>query len=208
VELAIQRRTLLYDQAGEEHYNLISALHKSMRNSDPDASVYWLARMLEAGEDPLYVARRLVRFASEDIGNADPRALTVAVAARDAVHFIGMPEGNTALAQAALYLATAPKSNAVYEAYTRAAEDAHRNVAEPVPLHLRNAPTPLMKDLDYGKGYKYAHNEPDAVADMSCLPPALSGRRYYEPAGRGFEGEIKRRLEEWEAIKQRRRTNE
>jgi putative ATPase len=208
VEQTIQRRTLLYDKSGDEHYNLISALHKSMRNSDPDASVYWLARMLEAGEDPLYIARRLVRFASEDVGNADPQALTVAVAAKDAVHFIGMPEGNTALAQAALYLATAPKSNAVYEAYAHAAEDAHKDVAQPVPLHLRNAPTKLMKDLDYGKGYKYAHDEADAVADMSCLPPALEGRRYYEPAGRGFEGEIKRRLEAWEAIRLRRRTTE
>jgi putative ATPase len=208
VEQTIQRRTLLYDKSGEEHYNLISALHKSMRNSDPDASVYWLARMLEAGEDPLYIARRLVRFASEDVGNADPQALTVAVAAKDAVHFIGMPEGNTALAQAALYLATAPKSNAVYEAYAHAAEDAHKDVAQPVPLHLRNAPTKLMKDLDYGKGYKYAHDEADAVADMSCLPPALEGRRYYEPAGRGFEGEIKRRLDGWEVIKQRRRTTD
>ena len=208
VEQAIQRRALLYDKAGEEHYNLISALHKSMRNSDPDAAVYWLARMLEAGEDPLYIARRLVRFASEDIGNADPQALTVAVAAKDAVHFIGMPEGNTALAQAALYLATAPKSNAVYEAYARAAEDAHRDSAQPVPLHLRNAPTKLMKDLAYGKDYRYAHNEPDAVADMSCLPPALEGRRYYEPTERGFEVEIKRRLDGWEAIRKRRRTSE
>src|SRR5213075_54869 len=146
---------------------------KSMRNSDPDASVYWVARMLEAGEDPLYIARRLVRFASEDIGNADPQALTVAVAAKDAAHFIGMPEGNTALAQAAIYLATAPKSNAVYTAYNAAADDAHQEAAEPVPLHLRNASTKLMKDLDYGKGYRYAHTEPDAVADMTCLPPAL-----------------------------------
>jgi len=208
VEQAIQRRALLYDKAGEEHYNLISALHKSMRNSDPDAAVYWLARMLEAGEDPLYIARRLVRFASEDIGNADPQALTVAVAAKDAVHFIGMPEGNTALAQAALYLATAPKSNAVYEAYARAAEDAHRDSAQPVPLHLRNAPTKLMKDLAYGKGYRYAHDDPDAVADMSCLPSALEGRRYYEPTERGFEVEIKRRLDGWEAIRKRRRTSE
>jgi len=204
VEQAIQRRALLYDKTGEEHYNLISALHKSMRNSDPDASVYWLARMVEAGEDPLYIARRLVRFASEDVGNADPQALTVAVAAKDAVHFIGMPEGNTALAQAAIYLATAPKSNAVYEAYSRAAEDALKNVAEPVPLHLRNAPTPLMKDLDYGKGYKYAHSEADAVADMTCLPPALEGRKYYEPSERGFEKEIKRRLDSWTAIKKKR----
>jgi putative ATPase len=191
---AIQRRALLYDKSGEEHYNLISALHKSMRNSDPDAAVYWLARMLEAGEDPLYVARRLVRFASEDVGNADPQALTVAVAAKDAVHFIGMPEGNTALAQAAIYLATAPKSNAVYEAYARAAADAHREVAQPVPLHLRNAPMKLMKDLGYGKGYQYAHDEPDGIADMSCLPPALEGHRYYEPTDRGLEKEIARRM--------------
>jgi putative ATPase len=208
VEQAIQRRALLYDKAGEEHYNLISALHKSMRNSDPDAAVYWLARMVEAGEDPMYIARRLVRFASEDVGNADPQALSVAIAARDAVRFIGMPEGNTALAQAALYLATAPKSNAVYEAYARAAADAHGDVAQAVPLHLRNAPTKLMKDLDYGKGYKYAHAEADAVADMSCLPPALEGRRYYEPTERGFEREIRRRLDEWKAIRTRRRTNE
>jgi putative ATPase len=205
IDQTIQRRALLYDKSGEEHYNIISALHKSMRNSDPDAAVYWLARMVEAGEDPMYIARRLVRFASEDIGNADPQALTVAVAARDAVHFIGMPEGNTALAQAALYLATAPKSNAVYEAYNRAAEDAHRDVAEPVPLHLRNAPTRLMKELEYGRGYRYAHNEADAVADMSCLPPALEGRKYYEPKERGFEKEIKRRLDGWEEIKKRRR---
>jgi putative ATPase len=206
VEQAIQRRALLYDKSGEEHYNLISALHKSMRNSDPDASVYWLARMLEAGEDPLYIARRLVRFASEDVGNADPQALAVAVAAKDAVHFIGMPEGNTALAQAAIYLATAPKSNAIYEAYSQAAEDAHKDVAQPVPLHLRNAPTKLMKDLDYGKGYKYAHNEADAVADMSCLPPALEGRKYYDPKERGFEKEIKRRLDGWAEIKKRRKS--
>jgi putative ATPase len=204
VEQTIQRRALLYDKSGEEHYNLISALHKSMRNSDPDASVYWLARMVEAGEDPLYIARRLVRFASEDIGNADPQALTVAVAAKDAVHFIGMPEGNTALAQAAIYLATAPKSNAVYEAYNRAADDAHHDVAAPVPLHLRNAPTKLMKQLDYGKGYQYAHNDAEAVTDMSCLPPELEGRKYYDPKERGFEKEIKRRLDGWAAIKKRR----
>jgi putative ATPase len=190
-----QSRALLYDKTGEEHYNIISALHKSMRNSDPDASVYWLARMLEAGEDPLYVARRLVRFASEDIGNADPQALSVAVAAKDAVHFIGMPEGNTALAQAAIYLATAPKSNAVLRAYSAAAEAAANDVAEPVPLHLRNAPTGLMKRLDYGKGYKYAHDEVDGVADMDCLPPAQQGRRFYEPTDRGLEREISARME-------------
>jgi putative ATPase len=208
VQQAVQRRALLYDKGGEEHYNIISALHKSMRNSDPDASVYWLARMLEAGEDPLYVARRLVRFASEDIGNADPQALVVAVAAKDAVHFIGMPEGNTALAQAAIYLATAPKSNAVYRAYSAAADDAQNDVAAPVPLHLRNAPTKLMKDLNYAKGYRYAHEEADAIADMSCLPPALEGRKYYQPPERGFEKEIKRRLDGWEEIKTRRRTGE
>jgi putative ATPase len=201
LEQSIQRRALLYDKAGEEHYNLISALHKSMRNSDPDAAVYWVARMLEAGEDPLYIARRLVRFASEDVGNADPQALTVAVAAKDAVHFIGMPEGNTALAQAAIYLATAPKSNAVYAAYNQAAEDAHRQAAEPVPLHLRNAPTKLMKDLDYGKGYEYAHDEQDALTGMECLPPSLEGRQYYRPTDRGFAKEIKRRLENWKERK-------
>jgi putative ATPase len=206
VQQTIQRRALLYDKSGEEHYNLISALHKSMRNSDPDATVYWLARMVEAGEDPLYIARRLVRFASEDVGNADPQALTVAMAARDAVHFIGMPEGNTALAQAALYLATAPKSNAVYVAYGRAAEAAGKDVAQPVPLHLRNAPTSLMKALDYGKGYRYAHDDADGVADMSCLPSAMEGRVFYEPTERGFEKEIKRRLDGWAAIKKRRRT--
>jgi len=205
LEQSIQRRALLYDKGGEEHYNLISALHKSMRNSDPDAAVYWVARMLEAGEDPLYIARRLVRFASEDIGNADPQALTVAIAAKDAAHFIGMPEGNTALAQAAIYLATAPKSNAVYAAYNAAAADAHQEAAEPVPLHLRNAPTRLMKELEYGKGYEYAHDEPDAVTGMDCLPPSLEGRRYYRPSERGFEKEITRRLEGWRRIKAERK---
>jgi putative ATPase len=205
LEQSIQRRALLYDKGGEEHYNLISALHKSMRNSDPDAAVYWVARMLEAGEDPLYIARRLVRFASEDVGNADPQALAVAVAAKDAAHFIGMPEGNTALAQAAIYLATAPKSNAVYAAYNAAASDAHTQSADPVPLHLRNAPTKLMKQLEYGKGYQYAHDVPDAVASMDCLPESLAGRRYYRPSDRGFEKEIKRRLEGWEKIKADRR---
>jgi putative ATPase len=189
-----QNRALLYDKTGEEHYNLISALHKSMRNSDPDAAVYWLARMLEAGEDPLYVARRLVRFASEDIGNADPQALALAVAAKEAVHFIGMPEGNTALAQAAIYLAAAPKSNAVFRAYMAAAEAASREVAEPVPLHLRNAATKLMKDLGYGKGYRYAHDEVAGVADMECLPPAHRGRAFYEPSDRGFEAKVRERL--------------
>ena len=208
LEQSIQRRALLYDKGGEEHYNLISALHKSMRNSDPDAAVYWVARMLEAGEDPLYVARRLIRFASEDIGNADPQALTVAIAAKDAAHFLGMPEGNTALAQAAIYLATAPKSNAVYVAYGAAAKDAHTQTAEPVPLHLRNAPTSLMKALDYGKDYQYAHDAPDAVAAMDCLPASLAGRRYYQPPERGFEKEIKRRLDGWERIKHERRSRE
>jgi putative ATPase len=201
---SVARRALLYDRGGDEHYNLISALHKSMRNSDPDAAVYWLARMLEAGEDPLFIARRLVRFASEDIGNADPQALTVAVAAKEATHFIGMPEGNTALTQAAVYLATAPKSNAVYQAYQRAAHDAHRDRAEPVPLHLRNAPTALMKQLDYGRDYEYAHDDREGVTGMECLPPSLAGRRYYTPTERGFEREIKRRLDGWAAIKRER----
>ncbi len=198
---AVQKRALLYDKSGDEHFNLISALHKSLRNSDPDAGVYWLARMIEAGEEPLYIARRLVRFASEDVGNADPNALAVAVAAKEAVHFIGMPEGNTALAQAVTYLATAPKSNAVYAAYNRAAADAHEQVAEPVPLHLRNAPTRLMKEQGYGEGYAYAHDDPDGVTGMDCLPPALAGRRYYRPTTRGYEKEVARRLDAWRALK-------
>jgi putative ATPase len=196
-----QNRALLYDKTGEEHYNLISALHKSIRNSDPDAAVYWLARMIESGEDALYVARRLVRFASEDIGNADPRALTIAMAAKEAVHFLGMPEGNTALAQAAIFMALAPKSNAVYRAYTAAATAASTDVAEPVPLHLRNAPTGLMKSLDYGKDYKYAHDEAAGVADMECLPPAHRGRHFYEPTERGLEAEMRKRLA---ALRERR----
>ena len=204
LERTLQNKALLYDKSGEEHYNLMSALHKSMRNSDADAAIYWLARMVEAGEDPLYVARRLVRFASEDIGNADPQALAVAMAAKEAVHFIGMPEGNTALAQAALYLSTAPKSNAVYAAYTAAADAAKQDEARPVPLHLRNAPTRLMKALDNGKGYKYAHGEPDAVADMECLPDNLKGREFYQPTDFGFEKEIRKRLAWW---KSRRRPN-
>jgi len=187
----IERRALLYDKAGEEHYNIISALHKSMRNSDADAAIYWLARMLEAGEDPLYVARRMVRFASEDVGNADPRALEITLAAKDAVHFLGMPEANTALAQAAVYLSAAPKSNAVYVAYSRAAADAADDEASPVPLHLRNAPTGLMKELGYGQGYRYAHDEAEGVAAMSCLPPHLEGRTYYSPTDRGVEARIK-----------------
>ena len=201
LQKAIQKRALLYDKSGEEHFNLISALHKSMRNSDPNAAVYWLARMVEAGEDPLYIARRLVRFASEDIGNADPSALTLAVAAKDAVHFIGMPEGNTALAQATIYLATAPKSNAVYMAYSRAAADAHDAIAEPVPLHLRNAPTRLMKNLNYGKGYRYAHNEQEGIANMECLPKGLADRIYYQPTDRGLEKEIGRQIAEWGALR-------
>jgi putative ATPase len=205
LEQAVQRKALLYDKSGEEHFNLISALHKSMRNSDPDAAVYWLARMLEAGEDPLYIARRVVRFASEDVGIADPQALSVAVAAKDAVHFIGMPEGNTALAQAVIYLATAPKSNAVYAAYQGASDAALKDEAEPVPLHLRNAPTRLMKSLDYGKGYRYAHDEADAVTGMDCLPERLQGRRFYRPTDRGFEKEVRRRLEAWAAIKANRK---
>jgi putative ATPase len=201
-----QNRALLYDKTGEEHCNLISALHKSMRNSDPDAAVYWLARMVESGEDALYIARRLVRFASEDVGNADPQALAITIAAKDAVHFMGMPEGNTALAQAAIYLATAPKSNAVYRAYGEAADAASKDVAEPVPLHLRNAPTRLMKELNYGKNYRYAHDEAEGVADMECLPPALQGRRFYQPADRGFEREVKRRLDEWRRARESKRS--
>ncbi len=182
---ALERRALRYDKTGEEHYNIISALHKSIRNSDADAGVYWLARLLEAGEDPLYVARRLVRFASEDVGNADPRALEVAIAAKEAAHFLGMPECNTALTQLVTYLAAAPKSNAAVVAYGRASKDALEDVASPVPLHLRNAPTRLMKGLGYGQGYRYAHDEAGGVAPMSCLPDHLEGRRYYEPSERG-----------------------
>ena len=204
----LQKRTLLYDKAGEEHFNLISALHKSLRNSDPDAAVYWLARMLEAGEDPMYIVRRLIRFASEDIGIADPQALSIAVAAKDAVHFNGLPEGNVALAQAAIYLATAPKSNAVYNAYQRAADDAHQDVAEPVPLHLRNAPTTLMKELGYGRGYLYAHTHPDGIVAMDCLPPSLQGRTYYRPTGRGFEEEVARRLDAWASLKREKRKSD
>jgi putative ATPase len=203
LEKVLTNKSLLYDKSGEEHYNLMSALHKSMRNSDADASVYWLARMLEAGEDPKYVARRLIRFASEDIGNADPQALAITVAAKDAVHFIGMPEGNTALAQAVLYLATAPKSNAVYTAYNEAADAAKTDFAAPVPLHIRNAPTKLMKELDYGKGYKYAHDEPDAVANMDCLPDNLKGREFYKPSDYGFEKEIRKRLDWWKGRRKR-----
>ncbi len=193
VKDVIQRKFLLYDKSGEQHFNLISALHKSLRDSDPDGALYWLARMLEAGEDPLYIARRLVRFASEDIGLASPNALVIANAAREACEFIGMPEGNTALAQAVIYLALAPKSNSVYVAYTAAKEDALNTVTEPVPLHLRNAPTTLMKRLDYGKGYKYAHDFEGAIVDQEHLPEALRGRRYYQPTDRGFEAELRKR---------------
>lgn len=199
---ALQQRTLLYDRAGEEHYNLISALHKSLRNSDMDASLYWLARMLEAGEDPLYIARRLVRFASEDVGLADPAALGYALDAMEAVDFIGMPEGKLALAQAVLYLAQAPKSNSLYVAYDRVLDDIERSRNDPVPLHLRNAPTALMKDLGYGKGYRYAHDEEGGVAEMDCLPESLKGRRYYRPGERGMEKAIGERLREIERKKQ------
>ena len=196
VQDALQKRVLLYDKSGEEHYNLISALHKSVRNSDPDASLYWLGRMLEAGEDPLYVARRVVRMAVEDIGLADPNALSLCMAARDAVDFIGMPEGNLALAQAVVYLAVAPKSNALYAAYDNVQQDVERTAAEPVPLHLRNAPTGLMKQIGYGQGYQYAHDLENKVADMQCLPDNLKDRQYYQPTGEGVEKRIRERLEE------------
>ena len=198
---ALQKRVLLYDKAGEEHYNLISALHKSVRNSDPDASLYWLGRMLEAGEDPLYIARRVVRMAVEDIGLADPNALSLCMAARDAVDFIGMPEGNLALAQAVVYLALAPKSNALYTAYAEVQQDVEATAAEPVPLHLRNAPTGLMKGLGYGQGYQYAHDVEGKIADMQCLPDNLRDRTYYHPTNEGVEKRIRERMEE---IKRRR----
>jgi len=193
---ALQKRILLYDKAGEEHYNLISALHKSVRNSDPDAALYWLGRMLEAGEDPLYIARRVVRMAVEDIGLADPNALSLCMAARDAVDFIGMPEGNLALAQAVVYLSVAPKSNALYTAYGAVQQDVEQTTAEPVPLHLRNAPTQLMKGIGYGRGYQYAHELESKVADMQCLPDHLRDRRYYHPTNEGIERRIRERLEE------------
>jgi putative ATPase len=198
---ALQKRVLMYDKAGEEHYNLISALHKSVRNSDPDAALYWLARMLEAGEDPLYVARRVVRMASEDIGMADPNALSITLAARDAVDFLGMPEGNLALAQAVVYLCAAPKSNALYTAYGAVLEDVERTAQDPVPLHLRNAPTGLMKAFGYGEGYQYAHNLERKVADMQCLPDNLKDRVYYHPTDEGIEKRIKARLEEIRTLK-------
>ena len=191
----VSRKALLYDKNGEEHYNIISALHKSMRNSDPDAAVYWLARMLEGGEDPLYIARRCVRFASEDVGLADPNALLLANAVWDACHNLGVPECSVHLTQIVVYLALAPKSNAMEEAYNRAAADAQKMMAEPVPLQIRNAPTRLMKSLDYGKGYVYAHDTDEKIARMSCLPDALEGRRYYTPAGLGREANLKARLE-------------
>ena len=196
VEQCTQKKSLLYDKTGEEHYNLISALHKSMRNSDPDAAVYWLARMLEAGEDPLYVARRVTRFASEDIGLADPRALEVAVSAYQACHFIGMPECSVHLTEAVVYMSLAPKSNALYVAYERAKKDALTMLAEPVPLVIRNAPTKLMKELDYGKGYQYAHDTADKLTNMQCLPDSLLGKEYYFPTEEGTEAKFKARLEE------------
>ena len=201
LEQCVSRRSLLYDKKGEEHYNLISALHKSMRNSDPDAAVYWLARMLEAGEDPLYIARRIVRFAAEDVGLADPRALEIAVAAYQACHFIGVPECNVHLTEAAIYLAVAPKSNAMEAAYLAAKKDALSMIDEPVPLVIRNAPTSLMKDLGYGQGYQYAHDTADKLTNMQCLPDSLQGRVYYRPTEEGVEGRFKTRLAEIKAWK-------
>jgi putative ATPase len=206
VQDALQKRVLLYDKAGEEHYNLISALHKSVRNSDADASLYWLGRMLEAGEDPLYIARRVVRMAVEDIGLAEPNALSLCMAARDAVDFLGMPEGNLALAQAVVYLALAPKSNALYTAYSDVQQDVERTVAEPVPLHLRNAPTGLMKGLGYGAGYKYAHDVEEKIADMQCLPDNLRDRTYYHPTNEGIEKRIRERMEEIRRIRRQHKT--
>ncbi|MEI6185674.1 MAG: replication-associated recombination protein A [Dehalococcoidia bacterium] len=197
IEESLQKRALLYDKAGEQHYDLISALHKTLRGSDPDAALYWLGRMLEAGEDPLYVVRRLIRFASEDVGMADPQALVVCVAAQQAVHFVGMPEGNLALAQAVVYLATAPKSNALYTAYGRVQKDVETTRNDPVPLHLRNAPTGLMKDLGYGKGYKYAHEYEGHFVEQQNLPDAMKGKRYYFPTEQGFEKTVLARLKAW-----------
>ena len=202
IQEAVQKRVLIYDKGGEEHYNIISALHKSVRNSDPDAALYWLARMLEAGEDPLYIARRVVRMAVEDIGLAEPNALALCMAARDAVDFIGMPEGNLALAQAVVYLSVAPKSNALYTAYGAVRQDVEQTAAEPVPLHLRNAPTSLMKGLGYGKDYQYAHDVEAKVADMQCLPDSLRERVYYRPTNEGVEKRIRERLEEIKRLKQ------
>ncbi len=203
LEQCISKKSLLYDKTGEEHYNLISALHKSMRNSDPDAAVYWLARMLEAGEDPLYVARRVTRFASEDVGLADPRALEIAVAAYQACHFIGMPECSVHLTQAVVYLSMAPKSNALYMAYEHAKTDALTQLADPVPLVIRNAPTRLMKDLHYGEGYQYAHNTQEKLTNMQCLPDSLLGKEYYQPTTQGVEAKYKARLEQIKDWKRR-----
>ncbi len=203
---AMQRRVLLYDKKGEQHYDIISALHKSVRNSDPDASLYWLGRMLEAGEDPMYVARRVVRMAVEDIGLAAPEALNLCLSAKDAMHFLGHPEGELALAQAVVYLALAPKSNAVYMAYNAVRSDIAATAAEPVPLHLRNAPTKLMKELDYGKGYQYAHDVEGRVADMECLPPSVAGHRYYFPTNEGREKLLAQRMEETARIKAEKRS--
>ena len=197
IEQALQHRALLYDKSGDQHYDLISALHKSLRGSDPDAALYWLGRMLEAGEDPLYIARRLVRFASEDVGVADPQALVIAVAAQQAVHFVGLPEGNLALAQAAVYLAAAPKSNSLYQAYSRVQQDIQHGRSEPVPLHLRNPVTDLMRKTGYGKGYKYAHGYPNHFVRQQNLPPSLKGKRYYVPSDQGYEKEIADRLKKW-----------
>ncbi len=204
---AMQKKALIYDKAGEEHFNIISALHKSLRGSDPDAALYWLARMLAAGEDPLYIARRMVRFASEDVGNADPQALQVALAAKDAYHFLGTPEGELALAQAALYLATAPKSNAVYTAMSRVQREVQETQALPVPLHIRNAPTRLMKQLGYSKGYKYDHDYQDHYAAQEYLPEKLHGRRYYFPTKYGFEKEIRKRIDWWKGKKKQLENN-
>ncbi|MFZ5774812.1 MAG: replication-associated recombination protein A [Thermodesulfobacteriota bacterium] len=205
VEEAIQRRSLRYDDGGEEHYNLISALHKSLRDSDPDGALYWLGRMLAAGEEPLYVARRLIRFASEDVGNADPQALPLTIAARDSYHLLGSPEGELALAQATAYLATAPKSNAVYMAHNRVMEEIRRTGSLPVPLHIRNAPTKLMKGLGYGKGYQYAHDDPHALVDQEHLPDQLKGTTYYHPTNRGHEAVIRDRLEKWRRLLSQRK---
>jgi putative ATPase len=203
LEDVLQRRILRYDKAGEEHYNLISALHKSVRNSDPDAALYWLARMLESGEDPLYLARRMVRMASEDIGLAEPRALAVTLAAKDAFDFLGAPEGHLALAQAAVYLSLAPKSNALYTGYGAVLEDVQKTEADPVPLHLRNAVTGLMKNIGYGEDYKYAHNFDEKVTDMACLPDNLAGRIYYKPTDQGLEQRLRQRLDEIRRVKSR-----
>jgi len=197
IEEALQHRSLLYDKNGDQHYDLISALHKSLRGSDPDAALYWLGRMLEAGEDPLYIVRRLIRFASEDVGMADPRALTITVAAQQAVHFVGMPEGNLALAEAVVYLATAPKSNSLYEGYSHVQEDVKRTRNDPVPMHLRNAPMRPMKDLGYSKGYKYAHDYEGHFVEQQNLPDAIKDKRYYFPSDQGFEKEIIARLKAW-----------